>query len=305
MTIYTLCIAVCLALATGPLWVWRRTLGRAREKAAADGVLQEMYGQYWMEVKALAQRRMLNAPSDEEWLADIRARASVPGRLALRRSLAAEASASVSSMRSALIGVIRQWMGWRRRGRHRPGYRHVIPGTGLSVSLAAAISAVAAFGAIGLAAGAGAFEDTGPNGVTWPRPIITISPTVQRPPGAAILVGTELLFTPKSAAIPPISVDYLRLIAAALRSEHLAVTLAGYAADGGTPAYNRALSWRRAIAVRDQLIALGVPSGQITKVIGGGSADHPSCRTKDQLGTRACADLRRVVITVSPEKGSP
>ena len=63
MTIYILYIAVGVALVAVTLTVWRRAQGRAPAKAAADGALQEMYGQYWMEVRELAQRRMLTAPS--------------------------------------------------------------------------------------------------------------------------------------------------------------------------------------------------------------------------------------------------
>lgn len=49
----------------------------------------------------------------------------------------------------------------------------------------------------------------------------------------------------------------------------LTVPITGYAApDGGTGAYNLALSAARARAVRARLIALGVPARQIVKVVG-------------------------------------
>ena len=72
-------------IAATVLAVKRYWLGRGHGKAAADDALREIYGQYWTEVRALTQRRMLDAPSDEDWLADIRARASESSGIALPR----------------------------------------------------------------------------------------------------------------------------------------------------------------------------------------------------------------------------
>jgi hypothetical protein len=52
-------------------------LGR-RKEVAADEALRKLYRRYWAEARALAHEHLTTSPSDEEWLADIRARASAP-----------------------------------------------------------------------------------------------------------------------------------------------------------------------------------------------------------------------------------
>ena len=78
-------------------------MGRDHEKAAADDVLRNVYGQYWAEVKALTQTHIIEAPADEEWLAEVRARATAQGfsGKAVRHS----------SRRAALLRWLR-WLLW-------------------------------------------------------------------------------------------------------------------------------------------------------------------------------------------------
>ena len=65
--------ALVIVIFASACWLWLRRSGLGRqEKAAADEALCKLYRRYWAEVRALAQEHMLNAPSDEEWLADIR-----------------------------------------------------------------------------------------------------------------------------------------------------------------------------------------------------------------------------------------
>ena len=52
-----------------------RRLGGTSAKRSADAHLRKLYSQYWTQATALAQARMLEAPSDEQWLAEIRERA--------------------------------------------------------------------------------------------------------------------------------------------------------------------------------------------------------------------------------------
>jgi hypothetical protein len=100
----------CVCIAGAALVAKRYGLGRRCGRAATGNALREMYGQYWSEVRALAQRRMLNAESDEEWLADIRARASASSRAVPRRLRTANTSQSVSdpvgTLRVAVFGLI-------------------------------------------------------------------------------------------------------------------------------------------------------------------------------------------------------
>jgi outer membrane protein OmpA-like peptidoglycan-associated protein len=86
-------------------------------------------------------------------------------------------------------------------------------------------------------------------------------------------------------------------------ARHLAVTITGYASpDGGTAAYNLALSAARARAVEARLIALSVPAHQIVKAAGLGTAGKPrsACIQDGRLDEAVCGLLRRVVITLSP-----
>jgi outer membrane protein OmpA-like peptidoglycan-associated protein len=89
------------------------------------------------------------------------------------------------------------------------------------------------------------------------------------------------------------------------RRQNLLISIEGSASpDGGTAAYNLALSRRRAQAVRNRLIALGLPTTWITRVTGVGTAgDRPgACLVRGQLDETICAHLRRVVITMTPNR---
>jgi hypothetical protein len=82
------------------------------------------------------------------------------------------------------------------------------------------------------------------------------------------------------------------------------VTITGYASpDGGSAAYNLALSRDRALAVRNRLVALGLPVSQISQVTGLGTAGQPprACDLHGQLDEAICAGLRRVVILLIPQ----
>jgi outer membrane protein OmpA-like peptidoglycan-associated protein len=116
-----------------------------------------------------------------------------------------------------------------------------------------------------------------------------------------------LLFSPGSSTLIPSADTILQLIAQRARNQHQLVSITGYASpDGGTSAYNLALSARRANAVRDRLIALGLPAGQINKVTGAGTAgQNPAvCLVHGHLDVAICAQLRRVVVVLSPAKNS-
>ena len=68
-----------------------------------------------------------------------------------------------------------------------------------------------------------------------------------------------------SAQLLPGADAILGPIAARARAGHLLVSITGSASpDGGTAAYNDALSQRRAQSVHARPLALGVPSGQVT-----------------------------------------
>lgn len=151
--------------------------------------------------------------------------------------------------------------------------------------------------------------DPAPQGLI-PVPVVPI-PTITSvtgPRGATgISVPAEEFFAFDSARLLPGADAILGPLAARARSGHLLVSIAGYASpDGGTAAYNDALSLARAQAVETRLLTLGVPSGQVTQVTGLGTAGATlqACDRGGQLDEAACAALRRVVILLTPTPAS-
>lgn len=116
-------------------------------------------------------------------------------------------------------------------------------------------------------------------------------------------VPADEFFAFNSSRLLPGANGILGPLAAKARSQHLRVTIVGYASpDGGTAAYNLGLSAARAKAVQARLVALGIPGRQIVKAIGLGTAGQPrsACYRGDRLDEAVCGLLRRVVITLSP-----
>ena len=133
-----------------------------------------------------------------------------------------------------------------------------------------------------------------------PVPAVTSMPG----PGGTIITSLPdmLLFYFNSATLVPTADAVLQPLTEQARRQHLKVSITGYASPEGSAAYNVVLSERRAIAVRDQLIALGLPAAQITRVTGAGTGGQTlsACLAHGQLDEAKCATLRRVVVTLSP-----
>ena len=115
------------------------------------------------------------------------------------------------------------------------------------------------------------------------------------PHGQTTNVPADMLFAFNSARLLPGAGTILGPIAVQARNQHLEVTIIGYASpDGGTHAYNLALSAERARAVQARLIAFGVPASLIVKAVGLGTAGSPA-RPATAMGTwtkpsvRGCA----------------
>ena len=112
-------------------------------------------------------------------------------------------------------------------------------------------------------------------------------------------IPADMFFAFNSARLLPGASALLRPLANLAVARHLKVSIAGYSSpDGGTAAYNQALSERRAMAIRDRLIALGVPPGAIVRVRGYGTAGRTraACYRGGHLDEAICAGLRHVVI---------
>jgi outer membrane protein OmpA-like peptidoglycan-associated protein len=140
---------------------------------------------------------------------------------------------------------------------------------------------------------------------TTPVPVVAFPhvKSFRGPQGQTTDVPADAFFSFNSARLLPGADAVLTPLAAEARGQHLQVTIVGYASpDGGTDAYNLALSAARARAVKTRLIALGVPTGLIVKAIGLGTAGQPrsACYYQGQLDEALCEQLRRVVITLYP-----
>ncbi len=138
---------------------------------------------------------------------------------------------------------------------------------------------------------------------TVPVPIVPV-PAVQSiigPHGQRqSIVPADLLFAFGSAALLPGANQYLAPIAARASAGSYSVSIIGQASpDGGTASYNLRLSVLRAQAVQRRLITLGLAAHQIAQVKGIGTAGQ-SCTANGTLDETKCAQLRRVVITLSP-----
>ncbi len=144
-----------------------------------------------------------------------------------------------------------------------------------------------------------------PSRSTTPVPVVPVPVvlSVRGPNGATgVSVPSDELFAFDSAVLLPGADAVLGPLAAKARSGHLLVTVTGYASpDGGSAAYNLALSRARALAVRARLVALGLPPGQITRVTGLGTDGKTSqaCDVAGQFDEAVCAQLRRVVVLLS------
>ena len=141
---------------------------------------------------------------------------------------------------------------------------------------------------------------------TTPVPVVPV-PAVQSARGphgsTRVTVPNDELFAFNSASLLPSADTILGPLAEQARSGHLAVTITGYASpDGGTTAYNLALSRARAKAVQGRLVSLGLPSAQITEVTGLGTDGQTSqsCYVAGHFDEAVCAQMRRVVVMVAP-----
>ena len=145
-----------------------------------------------------------------------------------------------------------------------------------------------------------------PSRSTTPVPVISM-PAITSVKGpkdsAGISVPSDALFGFNSAALLPGTNSLLGPLVAQAKASGEQMSITGYASpDGGSVAYNKALSEQRARAVQTRLISLGVPAVQISSVEGlGTDGESPqACQVNGQLNEAKCAQLRRVVILLYP-----
>ncbi len=128
-----------------------------------------------------------------------------------------------------------------------------------------------------------------------PAPVV-VAPAPQPPPPAKIVLDEAVLhFANGKSVIPAEGVTAIQKVADSLKAYHGDYTLVvtGYTSSVGTPAFNKALSKRRADAVAKVLVDNGIPAGAIQTV--GAGPDNPIADNKTKAGQ---ARNRRVEIDV-------
>ncbi len=145
-----------------------------------------------------------------------------------------------------------------------------------------------------------------PSRSTTPVPVVPVPvvTSVVGPNGSwGVSVPTDELFAFNSANLLPGADSILGPLAAKALTKHLLASITGFASpDGGTPAYNTALSLARARSVAGRLETLGLPASQVSSVTGEGTAGQTirACYRDGQFSEASCARLRRVIILLGP-----
>ena len=144
---------------------------------------------------------------------------------------------------------------------------------------------------------------------TFPSPVVPV-PTVTSVQGPHRWTGesipADMFFRLDRSQLLPGADSILGPLAARASSGHLLVSITGFASpESGSDAYNQALSLARARSVEARMIALGVSAGQIVQVAGDGTAGKTAtaCYRGGYLDKAVCAQMRRVVILLSPVPG--
>jgi outer membrane protein OmpA-like peptidoglycan-associated protein len=150
-----------------------------------------------------------------------------------------------------------------------------------------------------------------PSRSTSPVPVVGV-PTVTSVQGPHHWVGenipADMFFRLDSSQLLPCADSILSPLVARAVSGHLQVSITGYASpESGSNAYNTALSLARAMSIQARLITLGVSPYQIVQVTGDGTAGKTAfaCYRNGQLDETICAEMRRVVILLSPIPPQP
>ena len=112
-------------------------------------------------------------------------------------------------------------------------------------------------------------------------------------------LSSDFLFDFDSANLKPESQKVIEDLVNKL-SKNKQIWITGYTDRLGSESYNLALSQRRAVAVKNAMVALGIPASRI-KAIGMGKADQvKACEKETGSALRQClAPNRRVVISTN------
>jgi outer membrane protein OmpA-like peptidoglycan-associated protein len=130
-------------------------------------------------------------------------------------------------------------------------------------------------------------------------PVPLVTPVLGPKGSSGLSVPADELFAFNSASLLPGADLILQPLVAGAQRGYRLVSITGYASpDGGSDAYNTALSLARARSVQERLETLGLPASQITSVVGAGTAGKSAraCYRNGQLDEAVCGQLRRVVV---------
>lgn len=223
-------------------------LSGASTKPSADALLRKLYSQYWAQVTALTQARMLDAPSDEQWLAEIKKRAfaSVDSQT-LSGSLPAAFQDSRDAIQRGpalqrLAGFLLAFASGYGRPRRRWG----------SVLHHRGITATAAATAVVLLT-------AGTSAVAGLRPV---SPDLREVSASPASYGVQ--FPPGQFTLSNADRDNLEGLANTIKQSSAPVTVSGYADDLGTAVADRSLALKRAQTVAAFLQTCGISTSRLT-----------------------------------------
>jgi outer membrane protein OmpA-like peptidoglycan-associated protein len=247
MTTYLIVFAAIVPISIITFVFRRRSprLSGPAAKPSADALLRELYSQYWVQVTALTQVRMLDAPSDEQWLAEIRKRAFAS---ADSQQLSGSLPAAFQDSRDA----VRHGPGLQRATGFLPAFTsayarlrcqcgNVLRRKGVPVTTAAAVVILvvctpAAVGARSVPA-------------NLRRATIPASYSIQFSPGQFTLSGADR--------------DTLDGLVNAIEQSSARVTITGYADGLDTVAADRRLALQRAQAVAAFLQTRGISTSRL------------------------------------------
>jgi OmpA-OmpF porin, OOP family len=129
-----------------------------------------------------------------------------------------------------------------------------------------------------------------------PAPVpLVIAPEPPPPPAKVVLDEAVLHFGNGKDAIPPEAIGAIQKVADSLKAfqGQYSLVVTGYTSSTSKPAFNRALSKRRADAVAKVLVDAGIPAASIQTV--GAGPDNPVADNKSKEGQ---ARNRRVEIDI-------
>ncbi len=209
-----------------------RRLGGTSAKRSADAHLRKLYSQYWTQATALAQARMLEAPSDEQWLAEIRERAfASTGSDTVQRGPARLRAAGFSPAFATGYGRLR---------RHCHSVLHHRAITVTVAAAAVVLTTSAAFAAVG------------------PPPA---SPYLKQV--SAVEDTYVLQFPPDQSKLSDADRNTLDGLVHAIEQSAAPVTVNGYADGLDTEAANLELALERAQAVAAFLQSRGISASRL------------------------------------------